>query len=404
MYLIQDKPSTLTMMKGRSNKIPIEKRNELYIHPSPLGALAIMILISSIVTAFDVMSFVSDRGSDLCPFTNFCHTNASRKLGKNNEKIPCCLPCSCSQHCWRVGDCCPDRGWIDRQTAELSCKPTMVKGNEINLERNAYYEYTFGIQRYRIHDRCFFPENNNTLLNLCEGTNKTMIEQYQWVSDMAGRIFENRFCAACNHVTQYVTWGIQASCKSVLSTNVSYFDRLLLSRECDLDLRPPESARMTSRKYKCYRPHVSQCNNNGEWRHFNASLGVACETYDSPVIVEDISKPSANSFKVYKNIYCLVCNLDESYKTPRALCMNIFNGGGEREGILRRGFFALLDYEGLNTLHRTDTSQTCHADEVYESLQVSIPFLTPFTQLLQTRVCFTNAGINNNKICGWKKM
>ena len=29
-------------------------------------------------------------------------------------------------------------------------------------------------------------------------------------------------------------------------------------------------------------------------------------------------------------------------------------------------------------------------------------FLTPFTQILPTRVCFTNAGINNNNIVGGK--
>ena len=33
-----------------------------------------------------------------------------------------------------------------------------------------------------------------------------------------------------------------------------------------------------------------------------------------------------------------------------------------------------------------------------------IPVYTPFAQILSTRVCFTNAGINNNNIYGGEKV
>ena len=252
----------------------------------------------------------------------------------------------------------------------------MVKGHELNLKFRIDFEYAMGIQRYRIHDRCFFPENNNTLVNLCEGTNKTTIEQYQWVSDTTGRIFQNRFCAACNHVTEYVTWKIQTSCKSVLSANVMYLDRQLLSPECDLDLRPPESARVSSQKYKCYRPHVSRCNATGDWKHFNAGLAEACAVYNSPVIVEnDNPVRGASSINVYKNIYCLFCNRDELNKTSPLLCVNYADERDGRDGILQQGFRAILDYEQLKTLHRADASQTCSSNEVYDSNNVRILFV-----------------------------
>ena len=35
---------------------------------------------------------------------------------------------------------------------------------------------------------------------------------------------------------------------------------------------------------------------------------------------------------------------------------------------------------------------------IYHLIRSKVIRITPFTQLLQMRVCFTNAGINNNKI------
>ena len=62
-------------------------------------------------------------------------------------------------------------------------------------------------------------------------------------------------------------------------------------------------------------------------------------------------------------------------------------------------FFAMIKLKNYSLV-------TEHACLEYKEICTYIHKIcfTPFTQLLQTRVCFTNAGINNNKICGGKKM
>ena len=64
----------------------------------------------------------------------------------------------------------------------------------------------------------------------------------------------------------------------------------------------------------------------------------------------------------------------------------------------------LSDDEVQNKKSKTVKASSVQKDKIYqcdncENSYSSVAGLrTPFTQLLQTRVCFTNAGINNNKI------
>ena len=60
--------------------------------------------------------------------------------------------------------------------------------------------------------------------------------------------------------------------------------------------------------------------------------------------------------------------------------------------------------QNLVNLHKSHFKWNCHKMSILQQLDTFImnsmlkTVYTPFTQLLQTRVCFTNAGINNNKI------
>ena len=63
---------------------------------------------------------------DICPFTNFCHQNATAALNMKG-KVPCCTPCSCSDNCWGLGNCCPDKELIGHSVTELKCALAMVK-------------------------------------------------------------------------------------------------------------------------------------------------------------------------------------------------------------------------------------------------------------------------------------
>ena len=63
---------------------------------------------------------------DICPFTNFCHQNATAALNMKG-KVPCCTPCSCSDNCWGLGNCCPDKELIGHSVPQLKCALAMVK-------------------------------------------------------------------------------------------------------------------------------------------------------------------------------------------------------------------------------------------------------------------------------------
>ena len=59
---------------------------------------------------------------DFCPFTNFCHRNATDAL--KEDMVPCCTPCSCSDNCWEQGYCCPDKDIIVHRVPDLECNIT----------------------------------------------------------------------------------------------------------------------------------------------------------------------------------------------------------------------------------------------------------------------------------------
>ena len=65
------------------------------------------------------------------------------------------------------------------------------------------------------------------------------------------------------------------------------------------------------------------------------------------------------------------------------------------ESKTQRKWFLDEKRDGLVDENRINNEQKEKQQKVYTPKRI---VLTPFTQLLQTRVCFTNAGINNDKI------
>lgn len=100
---------------------------------------------------------VEELGASLCPFTNFCHTNATKVIPDKSLE-PCCRPCFCDDDCWELDNCCPDKEKITLSSEVLPCKDTEVKvveGSGIVTDSDKWY--------FRVVDKCPSSEENTTL-------------------------------------------------------------------------------------------------------------------------------------------------------------------------------------------------------------------------------------------------
>ena len=306
----------------------------------------------------DTKIFIQHYGSTICPYTNFCHTKATKTLN-NDTLMPCCLPCTCETNCWNVGNCCPDRNVTDFELPDLPCKATIVK--QSTQDKLIYHGHYDGIARYRIKDTCLSNENNETLIKLCERKNKTTIEEYTWVSEKnSGKIFQNRYCALCNNVSDVVEWQIRTRFFNIMKTNFSHLSRSIFSHRCDLITEIPESQLKVTERYRCFIPTVSKCNVSGLWTHFDEDIEKGCETYDSQIFV-----PSVRMTDIFKNIYCYICNV-EFISITNTVCKNFQLDFRNPEN----SFSALMDFKKFQSDGKVLLSTKCRVEEVYDQFMV----------------------------------
>ena len=71
----------------------------------------VIILLSSAhsETELDFRDITGQIGTILCPYSNFCHFNASDELENDSKYQPCCEACSCDDSCFETETCCPDK-------------------------------------------------------------------------------------------------------------------------------------------------------------------------------------------------------------------------------------------------------------------------------------------------------
>ena len=304
---------------------------------------------------------------DICPFTKFCHRNATAVL--KEDLVPCCTPCSCSDNCWEQGNCCPDKDIIGHRVPELECVLTMVKETE-PAGRIAYNGYTYGIKRYRIVTSCPNEEKNKTLVEKCASHNKTSILDYTWVTDEStGRIYQNEHCARCHAVDRYFKWQIRTTYSPALLANFSSLPNIIHSRHCELMVELPDDKVHLADKYRCYKADRAECNITGLWRDYDASVDLACRTYSSPIVTY-IQKSL-----MYKNIYCYYCNGLKGQQFAQS-CPNLSDG---RNGILSKSFSALIDFTERQP---SGVASLCSQNEIFDILILSMINHAPIQKIL----------------------
>ena len=323
------------------------------------------------VTAYNGIKLIKEVGKNICPYTTYCHTNASRNLNTTvDDFIPSCLPCSCDEDCWDYLTCCPDKETDSRSTT-LPCKLSRVKGPTVS--------YTLTVEdvliqrigaNYRVVDYCPSSVNNKTVRQKCEDNEGDRLQDYVWVSESAnGMIYQNIHCAKCHGVSQVWHWDIRTSCFEILDTFVNIEDTLM-GTDCDITNTAPDDKASIVSKYRCYDFDLedylySDCNVSTD--HRNDFL-TACNKSTWPYIVAESMQDSG---KYYKNVFCYACQIGIDTVTTSIPHKHPILG----TRIPSISFSAVLNYREQPKGIGIDGHRSCHSNQIFDNYMVSI-FLT----------------------------
>ena len=296
---------------------------------------------------------VIDIGSQVCPYTNFCHTDASKIIPNDTDNVPCCFPCFCDEECWEFDNCCPDKHLIATTRPQVvPCIDSLLRSQPTS---SLYYAGEF----YRVIDTCPFSENRWNLEPKCNTQNITSLEDFVWVSDKTGKIYKNIHCAKCHGIKEPITWQVQT--KTCFDIRVAKFDNLmealLLSESCSIKNTPPEDLRRFTDKYACIDPRVVKyhtCNESGLMKSYDPAIEIACEQSTWPYFLDTIT--------IAKNMFCLLCN-QELPEVRFDLCF--FYDGGKDGG----AFTYFIDYTSLQSA-TTEEGHDCGLDEMFDEFLV----------------------------------
>ena len=319
---------------------------------SALYTLMILFRVSRSNLNFDARLLVKQYGPAICPYTNFCYTNATKILEDTSDKMPCCAPCSCEDNCWDFGNCCPDKDSTHNkdpiQPLLSACKDPAIK------------QFS-GMQAYQVIDHCPSGSKDVTLLQKCDFANRTSIEDYVWVSDkLTGKIFENKYCALCHAVVDVLPWRILTTCIELFFLPFSQTFSYILSDSCKFINIEPESLSDATKKYACQLLSYSKCNATGFWKDYVEEFDTACNAFTSIFVHYALRER-----RTFKNMFCFFCNYieDENVLCPKeygSMDRNIFNS-----------FQVLLDVELFTESTEVNTMDgQCGIDELMDSIMV----------------------------------
>lgn len=154
---------------------------------------------------------VLDLASQVCPYTNFCRTDAWKIMPNFTDFMvePCCFPCNCDDECWELDNCCPDKELIDTtRHFNAPCKDSDLYTRLVDLGYLGEF--------YRVIDACPFSENWRNFESKCNEQNRTSLEDFIWVSDNTGQIYQNIHCAKCHGIQETVPWQIRTMSSDIM--------------------------------------------------------------------------------------------------------------------------------------------------------------------------------------------
>ena len=310
----------------------------------------------------DIAQFISENLGEFCPHS-FCQ-NPVRESINDEGRRSCCSPCTCDETCSLLGNCCPDKDEISDEETELPCKDT-------NIKRDPFARFI--AKKYRIVDECPQTEGNVELAQNCSSTNITSYESMIWVSETnTGRIYQNRFCAACHGIENYVYWHVELTeCPDAFNDGYT-LDIDMILKDCPrITLEAQDTIAETVKKYQCFRPEYSTCNKTGLWKVYNETIDNACLSFSMPYFKTG-HKHSGQIPMIFNNVFCYICNFNNHFESIPKVCPDI---DVLFERSRKMSFSILVDFKSY--LNGEDASQkgSCEVNEIFDPYLVSSDFL-----------------------------
>ena len=334
------------------------------------GAISVLVIVVQGHLTFDGQQFVQDVASVLCPFTDFCYTNASEVFNEDTYGLsdrgfpsPCCHSCYCTDSCWELGNCCPDKQPL---AVPPSVRPCLSSAASLGKVENIP-----SAKSYRVINDCPPTFNEETVRAKCNGTDRTELEDIIWVSDQStGDIFQNTHCAVCHNITDFDVWHFGAKCREALESNFDSWKDVLIQSGCTIVNLPPNN--MTSFiQYECFETTDSNyfpCNRSGQWETYDYDIEYACALSIWPYEHRIYDKETM----VAPNVFCRVCN-EPDYETLPSICyIDSDTKGRPTSG---PGLSVLFDYSAIlliaDTTVAAPRSYSCRSNEVLDKFKVS---------------------------------
>ena len=237
--------------------------------------------------------------NELCPYTDYCTSNATAKL-EDDALMPCCGYCSCTDDCWRRGNCCPDKlNIIPKQPIE-TCETVLVKSSiEHHIGNSA------DVLRFFVTKSC--PTAESDLADMCRGKVQSSLEDFTWVTDRrTNKIYNNKHCAECHGVVDYTPWQLSTDCTEAMNGQHSPNEIVNnIIKNCSLVVIPP----LSTEEYmsRCFQPEITKCNMTGNWQTPDKDIENACSS-----ISQNYLETFFGWTTVYKNVYCFFVIQDMS--------------------------------------------------------------------------------------------
>ena len=204
-----------------------------------------------------------------------------------------CPPCKCTKDCVTTGDCCPD---LFFSLPEMTCVSRTILWGTKKKEK-AYLHLMVG--------KCPV-ESDVSLMEKCEKFNDTFFRlMYLPVTGNAQPItFKNKFCAECHDVTDYRPWYLDIECDEVADLNyISSVDELVSqahNKGCIFQANDRHEKNSSYNQANCLdrssETSFEKCNETGLWGTYDPDIRYACES------------EYTNHFRVFKNVFCYMCN------------------------------------------------------------------------------------------------
>ncbi|KAH3739070.1 hypothetical protein DPMN_045717 [Dreissena polymorpha] len=284
-----------------------------------------IVFILSFINVIDVGTHFPHVGFDyyvrdpIKAIKNYCpsYVSCSERHANDNQNLThlelpevnngtCCIPCKCDDMCFHRGDCCYDKQ-LHQEHVDRS-RINVYRSAEENITCWQAHTYQGFIDHaFLLLQDCDAPGNDpevNDLREKCFNPSWDSMEENTPVySKIDGGHYRNIFCAKCsNSVHDFVPWTVELGCyydidafQLISVWNGSGFSQSL-QNACSVIWEPPTDHLLP---VKCHKPVVESCRDGD----FPADISVLCTNYSTSA-----SAPMLLFNKLYRNVYCAVCN------------------------------------------------------------------------------------------------